>query len=238
MTLLVGTSGYSHSEWKGSFYPEKISQKKMLEYYSQHFSTVEVNYTFRALPSPKVIENWAKQVPASFRFVLKCSQSITHYKRLQNAEKETDEFLELAAGLEKRQGPILLQLPPNFKKNVERLDAFLGHIDDRAKVAFEFRNATWLDDEVYDCLRAHSAVLCVTDRTELPETGLVHTAKWGYLRLWNDKYTDARLRKWIAGIEAQKWGETYVIFMHEDEGVSPKLASRFMKLAGLCEARS
>jgi uncharacterized protein YecE (DUF72 family) len=238
MTLLVGTSGYSHSEWKGSFYPEKISQKKMLEYYSQHFSTVEVNYTFRTLPSPKVIENWAKQVPASFRFVLKCSQSITHYKRLQNAEKETDEFLELAAGLEKRQGPILLQLPPNFKKNVERLDAFLGHIDDRAKVAFEFRNATWLDDEVYDCLRAHSAVLCVTDRTELPETGLVHTAKWGYLRLWNDKYTDARLRKWIAGIEAQKWGETYVIFMHEDEGVSPKLASRFMKLAGLCEARS
>ena len=231
MTLLVGTSGYSHAEWKGSFYPEKISQRKMLEYYSQHFSTVEVNYTFRTLPSPEVVENWAKQVPPSFRFVLKCSQTITHYKRLQNAEEATDEFLALAALLDKRQGPILLQLPPNFKKNVERLDAFLQHLDGRAKVAFEFRNATWLDDEVYECLRAHSAVLCVTDRSELPESGLVNTAKWGYLRLWDDKYTDARLRKWIVGIEAQKWRETFVFFMHEDEGVSPKLAARFAKLA-------
>jgi uncharacterized protein YecE (DUF72 family) len=205
----------------------------MLEFYAQRFPTVEVNYTFRTLPSPEVVENWAKQVPASFRFVLKCSQTITHYKRLQNVEKETDEFLKLASGLGKRRGPVLLQLPPNFKKNVERLDAFLGHIDGRAKLAFEFRNATWQDDEVYACLRAHSAVLCVTDRSELPETGLVHTAKWGYLRLWDDKYTDARLRKWIAGIEGQKWREAYVFFMHEDEGVSPKLATRFMKLAGL-----
>jgi uncharacterized protein YecE (DUF72 family) len=233
MALLVGTSGYSHAEWKGNFYPEKISQKNMLEFYAQRFPTVEVNYTFRTLPSPEVVENWAKQVPASFRFVLKCSQTITHYKRLQNVEKETDEFLKLASGLGKRRGPVLLQLPPNFKKNVERLDAFLGHIDGRAKLAFEFRNATWQDDEVYACLRAHSAVLCVTDRSELPETGLVHTAKWGYLRLWDDKYTDARLRKWIAGIEGQKWREAYVFFMHEDEGVSPKLATRFMKLAGL-----
>ena len=162
--------------------------------------------------------------------MLKCSQSITHYKRLRNADRATDEFLELASLLGKRQGPILLQLPPNFKKNVERLDAFLEHIDGRAKVAFEFRNATLIDDEVYGCLRAHSAVLCVTDRSELPETGLVHTSNWGYLRLWDDKYTDARLRKWIAGIEAKKWREAYVFFMHEDEGISPKLAARFTKL--------
>jgi uncharacterized protein YecE (DUF72 family) len=232
MTLFTGTSGYSHAEWKGSFYPAKFSQKKMLEFYSQHFSAVEVNYTFRTLPSAEVVENWAEQVPASFRFVLKCSQSITHFKRLQNAEKETNAFLELAARLGKQQGPILVQLPPNFKKNIERLDAFLEDIDGRAKVAFEFRNATWLDDEVYDCLREHAAALCVTDRSELPETGLVHTANWGYLRLWDDNYTDARLRKWIAGIKAQKWREAYVFFMHEDEGISPKLAARFMKLSG------
>jgi uncharacterized protein YecE (DUF72 family) len=232
MHQFVGTSGYSHAEWKGSFYPEKISQKKMLEYYAQHFSTVEVNYTFRQLPTQKIIENWAQQVPASFRFVLKGSQSITHFKRLQNAEKETDAFLEVASLLEKRQGPILLQLPPNFKKDVSRLDAFLKHVDGRAKVAFEFRNAGWLDEEVYGCLRAHAAGLCVTDRYELPETGLVNTAPWGYLRLWNDKYTDARLGKWIEGIAAQKWRDAYVFFMHEDEGVSPKLAARFMKLAG------
>lgn len=232
MKEYVGTSGYSHAEWKGSFYPEKFSQKKMLEYYAQRFPTVEVNYTFRQLPTQKVVENWAEQVPDTFRFVLKGSQSITHFKRLQNAEKETDDFLSVASFLKDRQGPILLQLPPNFKKNVERLDAFLKYVDGRAKLAFEFRSATWLDDEVYGCLRAHSAVLCVTDREELPETGLVHTADWGYLRLWDDNYSDERLCKWSKGIAAQKWSEVYVIFMHEDEGVSPKLAARFVELTG------
>ena len=231
MNLFVGTSGYSHAEWKGNFYPERFSQKKMLGYYAEHFSTVEVNYTFRQLPSRKIVENWAEQVPASFRFVLKGSQSITHFKRLQSAEKETDAFLEMASLLGKRQGPILLQLPPNFKKDVSRLDAFLKQVDGRAKLAFEFRNATWLDEEVYSCLRTHGAALCVTDRDELPETGVVHTTNWGYLRLWDDKYTDARLRKWLDGVNAQKWREVYVIFMHEDEGVSPKVAARFMKLA-------
>lgn len=233
MAILVGTSGYSHAEWKGSFYPEKFSPKKMLGFYSQVFSTVEVNYTFRQLPTPKVVEGWAQQVPASFRFVLKGSQSITHFKRLRNAEKETDDFLSIASLLQGRLGPILLQLPPNFKKDVSRLDVFLNHLAGRAKVAFEFRNATWFDEEVYACLRGHKAVLCVSDRDELPDTGLVHTTNWGYLRLWDDSYTGQRLAEWSQGIDAQKWRETYVIFMHEDEGISPKLAKRFLKQAGL-----
>jgi uncharacterized protein YecE (DUF72 family) len=232
MELFVGTSGYSHAEWKGNFYPEKFSQKKMLGFYAEHFATVEVNYTFRQLPTQKVIEGWAQQVPASFRFVLKGSQSITHFKRLKNAEKETDDFLAAAAALGERQGPILLQLPPNFKKDVPRLDTFLKHVAGRAKLAFEFRNASWLDDEVYGCLRAHSAVLCVTDRDTLRQTGLIHTSDWGYVRLWDDNYTAERLRKWVEGILAQKWSAAYVIFMHEDEGVSPKLAARFVELAG------
>lgn len=229
MKLFVGTSGYSHAEWKGNFYPEKFSQKKMLEFYAERFPTVEVNYTFRQLPTPKVVEAWAQQVPDSFRFVLKGSQSITHFKRLRNAEKETDEFLAVASVLQKRLGPILLQLPPNFKKDVSRLDAFLSHLAGRAKVAFEFRNATWFDEEVFECLRSHSAVLCVSDRDELPETGLVPTTNWGYIRLWDDNYTNKRLHQWSQGINSQKWAETYVIFMHEDEGISPKLATRFQK---------
>ncbi len=227
MSLLVGTSGYSHDEWKGSFYPERFSQKKMLAYYAQRFSTVEVNYTFRQIPSQKTVETWAGQVPTSFRFVLKAPQAITHFKRLQSAEKETDDFLAVASLLQKRQGPILFQLPPNFKKDVSRLDAFLKHVAGRVKAAFEFRNASWLDEEVYRCLRAHSPVLCVTDRDELPETDLVHTADWDYLRLWDEDYTDERLRKWIQNINAQKWSQIYVVFMHEDDGISPKLAARF-----------
>src|SRR6476659_1022244 len=172
MSYFVGTSGYSHPEWKGSFYPEKISQKKMLEYYAQHFNTVEVNYTFRTLPSQKVVENWAQQVPESFRFVLKAQKVISHDRRLQNVEKETDDFLNVASALKERQGPLLFQLPPTFKKDIPRLDAFLKHIARRAKVAFEFRHESWFGNELTDCLRAHSAVLCVADGQDLPETDL------------------------------------------------------------------
>jgi uncharacterized protein YecE (DUF72 family) len=231
MAFLVGTSGYSHAEWKGSFYPEKISQKKMLAYYAQRFSTVEINYTFRQIPSQKTVAAWAEQVPESFRFVLKAWQAITHFKRLQNAEKESDDFLGVASTLQERQGPILFQLPPTFKKDVSRLDVFLKHIARRAKTAFEFRHATWFDDEVFDCLRAHSAVLCIADGDDLPETDLVHTADWGYVRLRDDGYSDERLREWIQRMKSHEWDEAYVFFMHEDTGIGPKLAARFVELA-------
>jgi uncharacterized protein YecE (DUF72 family) len=232
VSLFVGTSGYSHDEWKGIFYPEKISQKKMLDFYSRKFSTVEINYTFRQLPTRKVVEAWAQQVPASFRFALKAQKAITHIKKLQNAEQETDDFLSVAAVLEERQGPILFQMSPSFKKDVSRLETFLKHIAGRAKSAFEFRHASWLDDEVADCLRAYSAVLCVADGDDLPATELVRTADWGYVRLRDDNYTDERLREWIQRIRSHKWDETYVFFMHEDTGIGPKLATRFIELAG------
>src|SRR6266850_2214486 len=139
MRFFVGTSGYSFKEWKGNFYPEKLPQKAMLSYYAQRFSTVEINNTFHKFPSEGVVQAWADQVPDSFRFVLK-----------------------------ERQGPILFQLPPNFKKDVPRLDAFLRFIAGRSKLAFEFRHASWFDDEVFDCLRTHSTGLCVADTDELP----------------------------------------------------------------------
>ncbi|HEX3602405.1 MAG TPA: DUF72 domain-containing protein [Lacipirellulaceae bacterium] len=232
MVFFVGTSGYSHDEWKGNFYPVKFSQKKMLAYYAERFSTVEINYTFRNIPSEKTVTTWAAQVPESFRFVLKAWQKITHVKRLQNAEQETDDFLSAASLLQDRQGPILFQLAPTFKKDVSRLEAFLKHVAGRAKVAFEFRHASWLDDEVGDCLRAHSAALCVADGADLPPAELVRTANWGYIRLRNGSYTDEQLGDWIKRIRAHKWDETYVFLMHEDTGTGPKLAARFVELAG------
>src|SRR5262249_315802 len=157
----------------------------------------------------KVVENWASQVPPSFRFVLKAQQLISHVKRLQNAEQETDAFLDVASVLGERQGPILFQLPPSFKKDIPRLDAFLKHIAGRVKVAFEFRHASWFGDELTDCLRAHAAVLCVADGDDLPSTDLVRTADWGYLRLRDDNYTDDGLRDWLKRIKVHKWDETY-----------------------------
>jgi uncharacterized protein YecE (DUF72 family) len=229
MSLRVGTVGFSHHEWKGAFYPEKISQKNMLAYYAERFSTVEINFTFRQLPTQKTVETWVRQVPDSFRFVLKGWQAITHFKRLKNAEVETDQFLDAASVLGEKQGPILFQLPPTFEKDIPKLDAFLKQIAGRAKVAIEFRHASWFDDELFDCLRAHSAVLCVADGDHLPQLNLVRTADWGYVRLPDDTYSDVRLRDWLMQIRSQ-WDETYVFFMHEDKCIGPKLAVRFLEL--------
>jgi uncharacterized protein YecE (DUF72 family) len=231
MRFHVGTSGYSFKEWKGNLYPETLPQKQMLSYYAERFSTVEINSTFHRFPSAGAVKSWAEQVPASFRFVLKARQSITHFRRLKNAESQVDDFLELAALLKKRQGPFLFQLPPNFKKDIARLDDFLKYMNGRAKAAFEFRHTSWFDDETYECLRGHAAALCVADADDLPAPDLVRTANWGYVRLREDKYTDSELRKWIRRIVAQKWASVFVFFKHEDEGAAPKLASRFMKLA-------
>ena len=233
MAELVGTSGYGHAEWKGIFYPVTLSAKKMLGFYAGHFPVVEINYTFRRLPTPKILESWAAQVPESFRFALKAPQLITHVRRLQNAEKEVSDFLDIAGTLRKRLGPILFQLPPTFKRDVSRLRSFLAPLVGRARLAFEFRHASWFDDEAFDCLRDHAAAMCVADGDDLPQTDLVRTADWGYLRLRDDSYSDAQLRHWIRRIRAQKWQETYVFFMHEDTGIGPKLAQRFMELAGL-----
>jgi uncharacterized protein YecE (DUF72 family) len=232
MTFHVGTSGYAYDEWKGIFYPEKLPQKGMLAFYANQFSTVEVNYTFRRLPSQSVVESWTQQVPASFRFVLKARQVITHFKRLQDAEKETDDFLRIASLLKERQGPVLFQLPPTFKKDISRLAAFLGYLDNRAKAAFEFRHASWFDDDVVACLREHQSALCVADAEDLPATDLVRTTSWGYVRLREEGYTDNDLREWISRIRSQGWDQAYVFFKHEDSATGPKLATRFLELVG------
>jgi uncharacterized protein YecE (DUF72 family) len=232
MRFFVGTSGYSYKEWKGTFYPVKLPPKEMLSYYARHFSTVEINYAFRQLPNESVVKAWAEQVPESFRFVLKARQVITHFKRLQNAEKETDDLLRVASVLEQRQGPLLFQLPPNFKKDVPRLDAYLNHLGGRTKSAFEFRHESWLDDEVFDCLRAHSAALCFADAEDIPECDLVRTANWGYIRLRNEGYSEERLGEWVEEIKSKRLDEAYVFFKHEETGTGPQLASRFVELAG------
>jgi uncharacterized protein YecE (DUF72 family) len=231
MRFFVGTSGYSYKEWKGSFYPAKLTQKDMLRYYAERFSTVEINNTFYRLPQESVVQSWAEQVPDSFRFVLKARQVITHFKRLQGVERETDDFLRVASALGNQLGPILFQLPPNLKKDVPRLDAFLQHLGGRVKSAFEFRHESWLDNEVFDCLRVHSATLCNADTEEIPLTNLTATTDWGYVRLRQVGYTDEGVAEWVPRINSQSWDEAYVFFKHEDTGTGPQLASRFLELA-------
>jgi uncharacterized protein YecE (DUF72 family) len=232
MRLFVGTSGYSYKEWKGSFYPEKLSQAKMLAYYAERFNAVESNSTFRKLPSEGVVAAWAEQVPSSFRFALKAPQTITHRKRLQNAKDLTDQFLRIASLLERQQGPLLFQLPPNFKKDIARLEQFLRVLGTQAKSAFEFRHASWFDEETFACLRKYKVALCIADAEELPRVPFVAITNWSYLRLRRKSYTTKQLQAWSQNLRAAKLQEAYVFFKHEETGTGPKFAARFLKLAG------
>ena len=155
MKILVGTSGWSYKEWKGSFYPPKLPQDEMLGFYASRFPTVEVNNSFYRIPSEKVLAGWAEQVPPDFRFVLKASRRITHNSRLADEDGSLEYFLRAANPLGERLGATLFQLPPTFKKDAERLRGFLARLPQRWMAALEFRHASWFDDEVYDLLRAH-----------------------------------------------------------------------------------
>jgi uncharacterized protein YecE (DUF72 family) len=232
MRFLVGTSGYSYKEWKGAFYPEKLPDKKMLGYYAEHFSTVEINSTFRRFPTASTVESWAAQVPATFRFVLKARQTITHFRRLQNAEEQIDDFINLASLLRERQGPLLFQLPPNFKKDMARLEAFLKYVNGRAAIVLQLQHESWYDDEVFECLCAHAAALCCVDDEGFACDKVIRTTNWGFVRLREERYTDARLKQWIDKLAFQQWDEAYVFFKHEDVGAGPKFAARFLELAG------
>jgi uncharacterized protein YecE (DUF72 family) len=232
MRFHVGTSGYSYQQWKRSFYPQKLPQKEMLSYYAQRFAAVEINSTFYRMPAPNAVKSWAQQVPDAFRFAFKAPQTITHRKRLKDVEEETNDFLRMAATMKGRRGPLLFQLPPNFKKDLPRLSVFLDLVGKRTLAAFEFRHESWFDEDVFDCLRRKSCALCIADMDDSPFTELVCTAGWGYVRLRRERYTRKRLGEWIEKMRSQAWEEAYVFFKHEETGTGPRLATRFLELAG------
>ena len=177
-----------------------------------------------------------EQVPGDFRFALKASRRITHLKRLKGIEDETAYLLRTVATLGTHLGPVLFQLPPNFRKDLPRLEAFLDLLPLETLAAFEFRHPSWFDDEVFERLRARRCALCVADTDDDTGTPLVSTASWGYLRLRRTAYTEADLADWAARLRSLDWKETYVFFKHEDAGQGPKLAARFLELTGARES--
>jgi uncharacterized protein YecE (DUF72 family) len=231
MNLYVGTSGYSYKEWKGSFYPEDLPAKQMLRYYGQHFRTVEINQTFNAMPKPTVLKGWTDEVPTDFQFVIKAHKRITHMKRLKEVDEPVRYLLEVTEPLAKHQGPLLFQLPPNFKKDAERLRTLLALLPPPRRAAFEFRHESWFDDEIYGVLREHNAALCIADAEDDLEVPFVATANWGYLRLRRPDYPTAKLKAWMKQVQAQEWEDAFVFFKHEDEGKGPQFARQFLELS-------
>lgn len=227
--IWVGTSGYNYPEWKGSFYPPDLAAAKMLPYYAERFPTVEINYTFYRTPNERILDGWNKATPERFKLTLKAPKRITHDARLRDSGDRVRQFMETAATLGPKLGALLFQLPPNLKKDLALFDAFLDTFPPKVCAAFEFRHASWLDEEVYARLRARNLALCVADSERL-STPVEITADYGYFRLRDEGYTPGDVAQWTDTIveKTSACREVFVYFKHEESGKGPELGRMMM----------
>ncbi len=242
--LFVGTSGWAYPTWKPGFYPAGLAQKNFLAFYSSRLTTVEVNYTFRALPTPKMLEGWLAATPAHFRFAFKAPQRITHFSRLRDAAAHIDQFLAALAPVAaaNRLGPLLFQLPPNFKADASLLTDFLSlpalEGPTAPRIAFEFRHASWLEQPIFDRLSDHNAALCIAHAGDEPgdlATPEVHTAATHtcFRLRRSGGYTPAELSAFATHYrELARTREVFVALRHEDEPTGALNAVTLLAQAG------
>jgi uncharacterized protein YecE (DUF72 family) len=218
-TLYAGTSGFAYTAWKPAFYPAKLPANQFLKHYAGRLNCVEINYTFRRLPSASTLESWVAATPTGFVFAVKANMRITHILRLKNAAEATELFFQKIDPLRtsRRLGPVLFQLPPAMKCDAALLTSYLELLPEGLRYAFEFRHPSWLCDEVYDALRARNISLCVaeSEKLEVPE---VITADFVYFRLRKPDYTDADIDAFAArSRELLATGrDLYLMFKHEE----------------------
>lgn len=227
----IGTSGFHYKHWRGEFYPEKLAASKWLDYYAQHFDTVELNNTFYRLPPESGVENWRESTPKGFCFAVKGSRFLTHMKKLNDPGPGIEKFFERVDRLGKKLGAVVFQLPPFWEVNVERLDAFLWTLPRRRRYAFELRNPTWHSDAVYRILRRHNAAFCVFEIAGFRSPCEI-TADFTYVRLhgpgaaYQGAYSAATLRRWAARI--RDWQKSlkaiYLYFDNDQAGYAAKNA--------------
>jgi uncharacterized protein YecE (DUF72 family) len=233
MKVHAGTSGFAFKEWKGPFYPADLKDDAMLGYYASRFPTVEINNTFYRLPKEAVLQGWAAQVPDSFTFAIKASQRITHFARIKPEAASAVEFLlKNTSALGPRLGPILFQLPPNLKLDVDRLRGFLAMLPADRRYTLEFREESWFHDDVYALLRERDIPMCIIDQPDF-SSPVVSTASWGYVRLHRFDYDAPALEQWWQTIASQPWTEAMVYFKH-DEGIGsgPPAVDAFQRVVG------
>ena len=229
--IVAGASGYSFKEWRGIFYPDHCKTEEMLPFYSARLPTVEINNTFYRMPKASMLHDWFQTVPDNFRFAIKATRRITHMSRIK-AESSAEPLGILYKTLEalgSKRGPVLFQLPPNMKKDLPRLQEFLALLPAGHRAAFEFRNDSWFDDEVYVALKGAGAALVLSEREDNAPPPLVETAPWGYVRLRLENYSDGDLAQWARRLQATGWSEAFVYFMHE--ATAPAYAKSLMGFA-------
>jgi uncharacterized protein YecE (DUF72 family) len=238
----IGTSGWHYKHWKGPFYPEKHPASKMLQWYVERFDTVEINNSFYRLPQLSALQLWCRQTPPNFCFAVKASRYITHNRKLKDPQNAVDKFLVVIDKLERRLGPILFQLPPSWKVNVERLDEFLTGLPSAHRYVFEFRNETWNVPEVYEVLRQHNAAFCIYELAGF-QSPLEITADFTYVRLhgpgnkYQGDYSEDTLRGWADRI--QQWGKNLKhIFVYFDNDQAGFAAKNALELRNMVAQRS
>lgn len=229
--LFCGTSGFAYPSWKPSFYPETLPSSKFLTYYGTRLNAVEINYTYRRLASAATFQKWVAATPPDFLFLPKAHMKITHSLKLADAEEFTRVFLESLEPLyvANRLGPILFQLAPSFKVDRERLAGFLRSLPKNIKAAFEFRNATWFDESIYEVLRESNAALCMAENENL-ETPHVLTADFVYLRLRKPEYTESELESvnYRVGQYRANGYPVFAIFKHEETPAGAMYAEKLL----------
>ena len=237
--IFIGTSGWSYPHWVGPFYPETLDSREHLSYYARHFETVEVNNTFYRLPSHETVAAWRDETPAGFVFSCKASRFMTHMKKLKDPETSTPRFFETVAGLEGKLGPVLFQLPPRWRRNVPRLEAFLSALPGKYRFAFEFRDPSWFDPAVYELLRRFGAAFCIYDLdgrlSPLEVTAdLVYVRLHGPLGPYEGRYDDKALRTWARRLKGfQEEGKTvFCYFDNDEQGYAVENALRLGELVG------
>jgi uncharacterized protein YecE (DUF72 family) len=215
----IGTSGWSYEHWKKIFYPDEIKSKDWLGYYSDSFLTVEVNTTFYHVPRETTVKNWYKVVSKNFIFSIKINRYITHRKKLKDCKESLEIFYKSIQKLKNKIGPILIQLPPSFSINPERLQDFIGYLNKKYLYTIEFRHDSWFEDEIYNILKKNNIALCITDLNGKQTPELI-TADFTYIRLhgphraYKGSYGLAKLKKWKAKFE--DWSKTISIYCYFD----------------------
>jgi uncharacterized protein YecE (DUF72 family) len=227
--IYAGTSGWAYAGWRPEFYPAKLGAGKFLQHYAERLNTVEVNYTFRRIAGEDLLLRWAEATPADFRFAVKAHQRITHFKRLRDAAEVTAEFLASLEPLRKSKklGPVLFQLPENFKCDAGTLREFLAGLPSGVRAAFEFRHESWFVEEVYAALRKAGVALCLAESEEL-ETPEVVTADFNYLRLRKNRYSTSAVAERVRKLARN--GDTFVYFKHEETPEGALRAETLLRL--------
>jgi len=228
----IGTSGWHYKHWKGPFYPESFSEKEFLSFYSNHFNAVEINNSFYKLPDKRILKQWRQTVRDDFIFTVKASRYITHMKKLKEPQKSISNFFNTIGNLNNKLGPILFQLPPNWRINSKRLEAFMAELPERQRYVFEFRDRTWFDNSVYDLLLEYNAAFCIYDLKGKMSPEIV-TADFVYIRLhgpdktaYQGSYSKRQLTTWANKFNnwAKEGKEVYCFFDNDQKGYAAKNA--------------